>query len=106
MKKPTEDIFMRFLQGCCSEEELIMVKSWVDSSEDNASELFHMKRAYQRMQIAAISDEQTEQALNKMLDKCHVEEETLTPFYRIGWLKYAAVLVITLLVGAGIMYKA
>lgn len=106
MKKPTEDIFMRFLQGCCSEEELIMVKSWVDSSEDNASELFHMKRAYQRMQIAAISDEHTEQALNKMLDNCHVEEETITPFYRIGWLKYAAVLVITLLVGAGIMYKA
>lgn len=106
MKKPTEDILTRFLQGICSEEEMAIVTSWVDSSDDNARELLRMKSAYQRMQVANISDEQIEKALENVLDRCYTEEETIKPSYRINWFKYAAVLVIALLVGAGIMHKA
>lgn len=106
MNRPDEHIITHFLQGCCSEEELLIVKSWVDSSEDNANELFGMEHIYRQVQTANISKEHTEKALDNVLGKCRDEEYSVKPSYNIGWLKYAAVLAFILLVGGGLMYKA
>lgn len=40
----TEDILVRFINNTCSDEELVMVRNWLDESDDNAAKLFGMEK--------------------------------------------------------------
>lgn len=40
----TDEILIRFINNTCSDEELEMVKDWLDESEDNSAKLFEMER--------------------------------------------------------------
>lgn len=106
MNNLSEEIIDNFLMGKCTEEELRQVNTWISQSEENAHKLFRMEEIYHLGRENYVSDkkkiEQTEKKLYKILSK---EKEKQTKLLRIRTLvKYAAVIIIVLIIGTGTNY--
>lgn len=104
MNNLSEEIIDNFLMGKCTEEELRQVNTWISQSEENAHKLFRMEEIYHLGRENYVSDkkkiEQTEKKLYKILSK-----EKQNKLLRIRTLmKYAAAIIIVLIIGTGANY--
>ena len=64
MKRPDENVIMRFLTGCCSDQELEEVRDWISASEENAAELFRLEEMHRRLSGLSMSGREVEKALS------------------------------------------
>ena len=64
MKTPDENVIMRFLTGCCSDQELEEVRDWISASEENAAELFRLEEMHRRLSGLSMSGREVEKALS------------------------------------------
>ena len=106
MSNLSEDIIYKFLTGQCSEEELIKVNAWMKESEENASRLFRMEEVYHLGKFSQYADGQRmAYAEKKLYKQLNEEKEKQNKIIRMRrWVRYAAIIVLTLLVGGGIGY--
>lgn len=105
MVRPDEHIIIRFIQGQASEQELSEIHAWIHSSEDNARALFQLEALYQQMTAQAIPAIQIEEALRKVLSST-VNSQPSTVNSQLSTLfKYAAILILGILLGGGLIYK-
>ena len=66
MLKPSEEKFLAFFEGNCSQEDLKEMHAWIKESEDNAKELFELESVYRQVKASAIPDSQIENAYRKI----------------------------------------
>lgn len=106
MSNLSEDIITKYLTGQCSEEELIQVNNWMKESEENARQIFRMEKIYHLGKFGQYANEQrilrAEKQLYKRLDDEKSRQKKIQHTYH--WIKYAAIIVITLIIGGGISY--
>ncbi len=106
MSNLSEDIITKYLTGQCSEEELIQVNNWMKESEENARQIFRMEKIYHLGKFGQYANEQrilrAEKQLYKRLDDEKSRQKKIRYIYH--WIKYAAIIVITLIIGGGISY--
>lgn len=106
MRNLSEDIVNKYLTGQCSKEEMIEVNTWVKESDENARQLFRMEETYHLGKFDHYSNEErivrAEKQLYKQLDQEKRKQEKVLHMHR--WLKYAAAITITLLIGGGAGY--
>lgn len=106
MRNLSEDILKKYLMGECSEDELIEVNTWINESDEHARQLFRMEEVYQLGKMNAHASEQrmnlAEKRLYKRLD---LEKKKQSKILRMHqWMKYAAIVAVTLLLGGGVGY--
>lgn len=104
MNRPDEQHILHFIQGQASEQELQEILTWIEASEDNARELFQQEAFAHRLHALTTTDAQTEQAMRRVMSTSH-QSSTRTMWPISSMLKYAAVLVIVLMLGGGLIYK-
>lgn len=93
MVEMSKELLIRFINNSCTDEELILVKDWIDASEENAKELFELE---QTAMFATSLDKDTE-AKHRVSAKIRqrIFEEQLSRKRRsrnlvIGWSAAAA----------------
>lgn len=106
MRNLSEEIINKYLTGQCSEEELIEVNTWIKESNENARQLFRMEEIYHLGKFDRYANEQrmvsAEKRLYKKLEQEKKKKEKILRMHR--WTKYAAIIVIALLMGGGAGY--
>lgn len=102
MKQPDENIIIRFLTGDCTDSELEELLEWMDSSEENAAELFRLEETYRRVYGLTMSGRETEKALLGVHAGIDRSTEKNTAIYKI--MRYAASLLVVALIGIGAWY--
>lgn len=111
MNKPGEHIILHFIKGMASEQELADIQAWLAESEENARELFQLEATWHRLEAQLMPETQIEQALRKVMSN-NEEQHSNTKEYSVishfpslsVCLKYAAILLIGVLIGGGILY--
>ncbi len=73
MTKVSEDIILRFINNNCSEEELQLVKQWIDGSDDNARQIFGMEKTAMLAENLRADESQRERVWNLVNHK--IEED-------------------------------
>lgn len=106
MRNLREDILKKYLMGECSEDELIEVNAWMKESDEHARQLFRMEEIYQLGKENSRMMEQrmllAEKRLFKRIKKEEGERTRILRMHR--WMKYAAIVVVALLLGGGAGY--
>lgn len=106
MSNLSEEITTKYLTGQCSEEELIQVNNWMKESEENTRQIFRMERIYHLGKFGQYASEQrmlrAEKQLYKRLDDEKSRQNKIRHIYH--WMKYAAIIIVTLIIGGGISY--
>lgn len=92
--------------GECSEDELIEVSAWIKESDEHASQLFRIEEVYQLGKMDSHANKQrmelAEKRLYKAIDQEKRKQNKVLRMHQ--WMKYAAVITITLLLGGGVGY--
>ncbi len=99
MKRPDENVIMRFLTGCCSDQELEEVRDWISASEENAAELFRLEEMHRRLSGLSMSGREVEKALSGVharIDRARSRRAVMARLMR-----YAAAAVVLVMMGAG-----
>ena len=106
MRNLSEDIVRKYLEGQCSEEELIEINNWIKESDENARQLFRMEEVYHLGKFDHYADKnrisRAEKQLYKKLDQ--EKERKGRILHMRQWIKYAAVIAMLLVVGGGAGY--
>lgn len=98
MPKPSEETIIHYLQGTCSEEEIVQMSEWIALSDDNAREIFNMQQLYEELQARSMSADEVEQALQESLRRNQPRRQMPR------WLSYAATLLVGLVLGAAVLF--
>jgi ferric-dicitrate binding protein FerR (iron transport regulator) len=104
-----EELFRKYLDGRCSDEELALLLSYFRKSENEIR-----LRELIREGLEKTSDNEgeenwsvvTEQTLKNILQQINAESTRTIPFYRRYWVRVAASLLIILSVGAYFFYPS
>lgn len=92
--------------GECSEDELTEVNAWIKESDEHASQLFRIEEVYQLGKMDSYANKQrmelAEKRLYKAIDQEKRKQNKVLRMHQ--WMKYAAVIAITLLLGGGAGY--
>lgn len=106
MRNLSEDIVRKYLEGQCSEEDLIETNNWIKESEENARWLFRMEEIYHLGKFEGYADEnrifRAEKQLCKRLNQEQQQKDR--KLYMRQWIKYAAVIAILFIAGGGVGY--
>lgn len=102
MKEPDENVIIRFLTGCCSDQELEEVRDWINASEDNAAELFRLEEMYRRMSGLTMSGREVEKALTSVHTRIRRARAREVSMMRI--IRYAAAALVLVMMSAGMWY--
>ncbi len=102
MKEPDENVIIRFLTGCCSDQELEEVRAWINASEENAAELFRLEETYNRLRGMAMSGREVEKALTSVHSKIYRVRARRISMRRM--MRYAAAVLVLFVMGAGMWY--
>lgn len=102
MKEPDENVIIRFLTGCCSDQELEEVRDWINASEDNAAELFRLEEMYRRMSGLTMSGREVEKALTGVHTRIRRARAREVSMMRI--IRYAAAALVLVMMSAGMWY--
>lgn len=100
MIKPSEETIIHYLQGNCSEDEIVAMSDWIGQSDENAREVFGLKQLYEELQARAVSNAEVEQALEESLRRNQPQKQLRRP----RWLSYAATLLVGLVLGATALF--
>lgn len=101
MDELDETLILKYLQGECSEDELRQVNSWLQSSDENAKQLFLLEETFH-------SDKRRRYATDIFLNKAEQKLDAEIAAYekirkksliRREWLKYAAILLLCIGIG-------
>lgn len=106
MNELNDIITKKYLEGTCSEEDLNQISLWMKESEGNARQLFLMEEAYHLGQRNPAHEQKlTELAEAKLNKRLNQERAAKQKVLRIrSLMKYAAIITVTLLSGAGLGY--
>ena len=112
MNKPDEHIILHFIRGTASEQELEDIQAWLAESEENTRDLFQLEATWHRLEAQLMPEEQIEQALRKVMGGGEnqfsdaKEYSFASRFPSLSTcLKYAAILLIGILIGGGVLYQ-
>ena len=104
-----EKTIINYLQGHATEEEMALVGAWISESEENARRFFEMEEVHNMLLADAVPAERVDAALGRIVGE---DSETEPATERVGTLrvirsvlKYAAVLLIGVLIGGAYIYK-
>lgn len=93
-------ILIRFIDGQTTPAETEEVTAWLAASPDNQALYFQVKDIFDQQLASSITPAETDQSWEKVI--AQLAEERVTPVKRLGWMKYAAaVLILVLAGGAG-----
>lgn len=103
MNNLSEEILMRYLTGECSDEDFARVNAWIKESDDNARRLFRMEEVYHLGRHDSFPDQKrTARAEARLCKKLAQEEAHSRKVIRMHqWMRYAAIIILALMVGAG-----
>lgn len=106
MRNLNEGIIIKYLTGQCSEDEVIELNAWIKESDENASQFFRMEEIYHLGKFKHYTNEKridhAERQLYKRLDREKKKQAKVLHIHR--WMRYAAIIAITLLIGGGAGY--
>lgn len=106
MRNLKEGTIIKYLTGQCSDDELIELNAWIKESEENASQFFRLEEIYHLGKFKHYANEKridhAEKLLYKKLDQEKKRQERVLHIHR--WTKYAAIIVIALIIGGGAGY--
>ncbi|MBO6217650.1 MAG: hypothetical protein J6N73_08385, partial [Prevotella sp.] len=98
-----EKTIINYLQGHATEEEMALVEAWISESEENARHFFEMEEVHIMLLADAVPAERVDAALGRIVGE---DSEAEPATERVGTLrvirsvlKYAAVLLIGVLIG-------
>lgn len=104
-----EKTIINYLQGHATEEEMALVGTWISESEENARRFFEMEEVHNMLLADAVPAERVDAALGRIVGE---DSEAEPATERVGTLrvirsvlKYAAVLLIGVLIGGAYIYK-
>ena len=86
-----KEILYRFFEGTASYEEEVIVKEWIESSQDNVHEFFHERKLFDAMVLLS-GENMSSQLINK-------KSINFRPIIK-EIIKIAAIVVITLVFGS------
>lgn len=104
MSEISENTIIHFILGQCTEDELIQVYEWMAKDQQNADLLFEMERIYQQLQCDAMSQSQIEASLKHVHRVCSAPLTSASSTRLRTWMRYAAIILITVLAGAGSLW--
>lgn len=106
MRNLNEGIIIKYLTGQCSEDEVVELNAWIKESDENASQFFRMEEIYHLGKFKHYTNEKridhAERQLYKRLEQEKKKQAKVLHIHR--WMKYAAVIAITLIIGGGAGY--
>lgn len=106
MRNLNDGIIIKYLTGQSTEAELLELNAWIKESEENASQFFRMEEIYHLGKFKHYANEKridhAEKLLYKKLNQEKKRQERILQIHR--WTKYAAIIVIALIIGGGAGY--
>ena len=98
-----EDLLIRFLTKTCTQEELLEVEQWISADRANAAWLFEMERIWSLKDELRYSEKKIiKAAYNRFTKAIYPVTQRKTANNTPGWLRYAAAIIIVLLLSANI----
>ena len=98
-----EDLLIRFLTKTCTQEELLKVEQWISIDRANAAWLFEMERIWSLKDELRYADKKIIKAeYNRFIKVISQVTRRKAVHNTHGWLKYAAAIIIVLLLSTNI----
>lgn len=97
-------ILIKFIDGQASPEETAVVAAWLKASPDNQALYFQVKDIFDQQLSATITAADAHQSWKQVIAKLSAADQPLAPVKQLGWLKYAAAILVLLLAGGAGAY--
>lgn len=94
-------ILIKFIDGQASPAETAEVAAWLDAAPGNRELYFQVKDILDQQRVSAVTREETDQRWEQIAGQLQQDTTGRVPVRRLGWLKYAAA-VLVLIVAGGI----
>lgn len=97
-------ILIKFIDGQASAEETAVVAAWIKASPDNQALYFQVKDILDQQLAAKITAADADQSWRQVVARVQAADPGITPVRPLGWLKYAAAILVFLLAGGAGAY--
>lgn len=95
MAQISQEIIIRFINNTCSDEEVQMVKLWLDESDENYQELFELERIVMLARDTTKAKERVSEKIRRKIIGRQLERESHTRRNRLlKWVSAAAAIVV------------